>query len=181
MKCVEPIREIEKIETIKKILKSHGSRNYLLFLIGINSGLRISDILRLKIKDVKNKDYIEINEKKTGKYKRFPITKSYKKPLEEFVMHKQPEEWLFTSQRKERPISRIQAYRIICNVCSEAGIKARIGTHTMRKTFGYHFYNKTKDVALLQCVLNHSAPDITLRYIGINQDIIDSSLNSFYL
>jgi len=46
---------------------------------------------------------------------------------------------------------------------------------------GYHFYQRTKDVALLQEIFNHSAPSITMRYIGINQDIIDSALDDFSL
>ena len=76
MICVEPIRDKEKIEIVKRILKEHGSRDYLLFLMRINNGLRISDILKLKVSDVKNKKYIELIEQKTGKYKRFPITKA---------------------------------------------------------------------------------------------------------
>ena len=78
MEYVEPIRERENIETVKRILKCKGMRNFLLFLIGINSGLRISDILKLRVSDVRNKDYIEITEQKTGKYKRFPITNSFR-------------------------------------------------------------------------------------------------------
>lgn len=181
MEFVEPIRDRENIEKVKRILKEEGSRNFLLFILGINSGLRISDILRLKILDVKNRDYIEIKEKKTGKYKRFPITNSFKDTLFEFIADKNPEEWLFSSQRGDYPITRIQAYRIINNACAKAGITAKIGTHTLRKTFGYHFYYKTKDVALLQSILNHSTPSVTLKYIGINQDIIDSSLHAFAL
>ncbi|MBO6271855.1 site-specific integrase [bacterium] len=181
MVCVEPIRDKNKIETVKRILKENGSRDYLLFLLGINSGLRISDILKLKVSDVKNKKYIELYEQKTGKYKRFPITNSYKSTLEDFIIGKKSEEWLFASQRGGKPITRIQAYRIICNACSKAGITTRIGTHTLRKTFGYHFYNKTKDIALLQHIFNHSAPSVTLRYIGINQDIIDSNFKAFSL
>ena len=181
MVCVEPIRDKEKIEIVKRILKEHGSRDYLLFLMGINSGLMISDILKLKVSDVKNKKYIELIEQKTRKYKRFPITKSFKTELEEFIYDKADTEWLFSSQRGGKPISRIQAYRIICNACVNAGITARIGTHTLRKTFGYHFYQENKDVALLQCIFNHSAPSVTLKYIGINQDIIDSRLNAFCL
>lgn len=181
MVCVEPIRDKNKIETVKRILKENGSRDYLLFLLGINSGLRISDILKLKVSDVKNKKYIELYEQKTGKYKRFPITNSYKSALEDYIIGKNSDEWLFSSQRGRKPITRIQAYRIICNACSKAGITFRIGTHTLRKTFGYHFYNKTKDVALLQCIFNHSAPSVTLRYIGINQDIIDENLKTFAL
>lgn len=181
MEFVEPIRDRETIEKVKRILKEDGIRNFLLFLLGINSGLRISDILRLKIIDVKNRDYIEIKEKKTGKYKRFPITNSFKNTLIEYIADKNPDEWLFPSQRGEHPITRIQAYRIINKACAKAGITERIGTHTLRKTFGYHFYYETKDVALLQNILNHSAPSVTLKYIGINQDIIDSSLHAFAL
>ena len=181
MELVEPIRDKEKIETVKRILKANRIRDYLLFLMGINVGLRISDILKLKVGQVKQKNYISIKEQKTGKYKKFPITDSFKSVLEEYIQDKNDEEWLFSSQRGGKPITRIQAYRIINNACTKAGINANVGTHTLRKTFGYHFYQEKKDVALLQCLFNHSAPSITLRYIGINQDIIDSSLRSFAL
>ncbi len=181
MGFVEPIRDCVKIELVKRILKRNGMRDYLLFLIGINSGLRISDILKLKVKDVADVDYIELKEKKTGKYRKIPITASFGTPLCEYIYGKSPNEWLFTSQRGEKPITRIQAYRIISNACIKAGITEKIGTHTLRKTFGYHFYKKTKDVALLQSILNHSTPSVTLRYIGINQDIIDSNLKDFSL
>lgn len=106
MVCVEPIRDKEKIEVVKRILKEHGSRDYLLFLMGINSGLRISDILKLKVCDVKNKKYIELTEQKTGKYKRFPITNSFKSELEEFIAEKNANECLFSSQKGGKPISR---------------------------------------------------------------------------
>lgn len=181
MEFVEPIRDKEKIELVKTILKKSGLRNYVLFILGINSGLRISDILNLKVSDVINKKYIEIKERKTNKNRRFPITESFGPSLAEYVSGKSPEEWLFSSQRGDRAITRVQAYRIISKACVKAGITVRIGTHTLRKTFGYHFYNKTKDIALLQSILNHSSPSVTLRYIGINQDIIDSNLNDFSL
>lgn len=181
MEFVEPIRDKEKIELVKAILKQHGTRDYLLFLMGINSGLRISDILKLKVKDVLDREYIEIKEQKTGKYKRFPITNSFKDTLKEYVIDKEPNEWIFSSRVGAKAITRIQAYRIISSACAKAGINEKIGTHTLRKTFGYHFYKEKKDIALLQSILNHSAPSVTLRYIGINQDIIDANLKSFCL
>lgn len=181
MMNVEPIREKEKIKNIKLILKKSGLRNLLLFTLGINCGLRISDILNLRVSDVFNVDYIEIKEKKTEKYKKFPITKAYKKLLLEYTKDLQNNDWLFKSRKGEFAITRIQAYRIINQACRKAGIKDKIGTHTLRKTFGYHFYKKTKDIALLQTIFNHSSPTITLRYIGINQDIIDANLKTFSL
>ena len=181
MELVEPIRDKNMIELIKRILKERGFRDFLLFLLGINSGLRISDILKLKVLHVQNLEYIEIKEQKTGKYKKFPINETLKKALSEYIIGKNPNEYLFASKKGNNPITRIQAYRIINDACSKAGITARIGTHTLRKTFGYHFYNEKKDIALLQSILNHSAPSITLSYIGINQDIINNNLRSFVL
>lgn len=181
MEYVEPIRDKEKIENVKQILLKQNRRNYLLFLIGINCGLRISDILKLQVKDVRGKDHIEITEQKTGKYNRILIANSFKSALESYIKHKENNDWLFTSKKGNKPISRIQAYRIISNACNVAGINSKIGTHTLRKTFGYHFYNKTKDVAMLQYIFNHSSPSVTLRYIGINQDIIDEKLRAFSL
>ncbi|WP_281177232.1 tyrosine-type recombinase/integrase [Peribacillus loiseleuriae] len=56
-----------------------------------------------------------------------------------------------------------------------------IGTHTMRKKFGYAYYRRTKDLAFLQNIFNHSAPSITKRYIGITQEEIDETLKNFVL
>lgn len=181
MKFVEPIRDKEQIKKVKQVLKQGNQRNYLLFVLGINSGLRISDILKLKVKDVKNKKYIEIKEQKTKKYKKFPITKTLKLCIDKYINNKLSEDWLFESKRGSHPITRVQAYRIICNACNNAGINLNIGTHTLRKTFGYHFYQEKKDIVILQKIFNHSTPDITLRYIGINQDIIDLNLMTFSL
>jgi len=181
MAAVEPIRDKHLIEKVKRILKRQGSRNHLLFVMGINIGLRISDTLKLKVKDVRNKNYIELYEQKTKKFKKFPITSSYKSDLDDFIEGKDDEEWLFTSRRGGKPITRIQAYRIIQEACIEAGITEKIGTHTLRKTFGYHFYQEYKDIGLLQYIFNHSSQKITLLYIGITQDIVDLKLRKFAL
>lgn len=183
MELVEPIRDIELIEKVKKILANNGVRDLLLFSLGINTGLRISDILKLKVKDVKNKENVEIIEQKTGKRKRFPIH-AVKNLLNDFIQFKSDDEYLFISRQtngKTPVITRQQAYNIINKACRKAGIIDRIGTHTLRKTFGYHHYKKEKNVALLQEIFNHSAPSITLKYIGINQDVIFESLRDFSL
>lgn len=78
-------------------------------------------------------------------------------------------------------MERTQCYRIINDACKEAGVDYKVGTHTLRKTFGYHFYQERRDVALLQKIFNHSSQEITLRYIGISQDIIDNSYTNFVL
>ena len=181
MHFVEPIRNLNDIERLKNYFIRGRFRDFLMFIMGINIGLRISDLLSLKVKDVMNGEYVELKEGKTGKYKRFPLSDSYKWYLREYTVGMDPDEWLFKSKKGDRPITRVQAYRIISRACEKAGITTKIGTHTLRKTFGYHFYQEKKDIALLQTIFNHSTPTVTLRYIGINQDMIDSNLKSFSL
>ncbi len=181
MNLVEPIRSKESVNDVKRVLRQDSTRNLLLFLLGINTGLRVSDLLSLKVKDVKGKDFVQIREKKTNKIKRFPLPQGIKKFLEEYVENQPLNRYLFKSRKEyNKPISRIQAYRIISEACNVIGID-NVGTHSLRKTFGYHFYKRTKDIALLQKILNHSSQDITLRYIGLTQEVIDDKLMAFDL
>lgn len=185
-KAVEPIRDRKNIQRMGKILREkkdrHAERNFFLFEMGINTGLRVSDLLQLKVKDVRNKDYIEMWEQKTGKHKKFKIRKSMKEKISKYIEGKSDDQYLFYSERskdKPRPISRNHAWRILKEAAAEAGIKENIGTHTLRKTYGYWMYKETKDVALLQNLFNHASPAVTLRYIGINQDRMDEANDNF--
>ncbi len=179
MSTVEPIKNLNKIKKVEEIL-TKNERNLLLFTVGTNCGLRISDILSLNVKDVKNKNYILITEQKTGKFKKIPINSKLKPMFQEFTKNRNENEPLFVTKFQNR-LNRVSAYNIIKSACDEANIEARIGTHTLRKTFGYHHYKKFQDVALLQKIFNHSNPSVTLRYIGIEQDQIDESYLNFIL
>ena len=179
-KIVEPLRSKLDIKNVELYLANKNIRNRLIFVLGINSGLRVSDILGLNVSDVRNKTHIELNEKKTGKRKRFLLNNKIKQLLDEFIENKNDNEPLFISQKNKR-LDRSQVYRVLNEACSATGVNANIGTHTMRKTFGYHHYKQFKDVAMLQMIFNHSSPNITLRYIGIDQDEIDESYNAFEL
>lgn len=182
MEFVQPIRSKEKIEEIKAVLKENGSRDLLLFSMGINTGLRISDLLKLKVIDVRGKSHVEIKEQKTGKVKRFPILGNLQSMLEEYTRNKDLSEYLFKSRNGEnKPITRVQAYMILNNACHKCGIQDRIGMHSLRKTFSYHHYKQFHDVAILQYLLNHSSPSITLRYIGITDDNVEKTLQQFEL
>ncbi|SFC52749.1 site-specific integrase [Bacillus sp. UNCCL81] len=178
MNFVQPIRDIEKIELIKEFLKAENDRNYMIFLMGIYTGLRISDILNLRVSDVTG-IHIIIREQKTRKKKWVRINPELRRELNTFVLGKKSKEYLFKSrQGKNRPITRSMAYRILRKAAIKFKLKD-IGTHTLRKTFGYHFYKQTKDIALLQKLFNHSKPEITLRYIGVDQDILDKAMINF--
>lgn len=180
MNIVEPIRKKSDLKRIEKILKTQSLRDLLIFTIGTNCGLRISDILNLNVSDVRNKTYINIVEKKTNKPKRFPINSKLKPLLEEFTENRGIDEPLFKSIYGNR-MERTQCYRIINKACKDAGLEYKVGTHTLRKTFGYHHYKKFKDIAVLQKIFNHYSLQITMRYIGIDQDMIDESYNNFIL
>jgi len=184
MKFVEPIREEKKIEAVKKNLLGGGHyRDYLLFTLGINTGLRVSDLLKLKFEDVldnkgKFKNHITIKEKKTSKPKAFPISDTAKKALTLYI-EKVGETgfngYIFTSRKGEnKPITRQRAWQVINEAAEAVGIKDEIGTHTLRKTFGYHARMKGVSIELIQKLFNHSAPSITMKYIGITQDELDN-------
>ncbi len=181
MKIVQPIRDKDKIEDMRNQLLKLGYKNYLLFVVGINTGLRISDILNLRVYHIRNKTHITIKEKKTGKEKRFLINHHLRKDLEKYIFNMKDMEYIFQSRKGQNsPISRVQAYRILNKASTIVGLE-EVGTHTLRKTFGYWHYQIYKDVAILQEMFNHSSPSITLRYIGINQDIKDKTIEDFYL
>lgn len=183
---VEPIKDKSQVKAVEKYLENYSKRNQLIFIFGINTGLRVSDILELDIQDVKNKSYIEIREKKTGKYKRFPLNNKLKTLIKEYLKEREQNysitegEPLFIGKKHCR-LNRSQVYRFLRDACKKVGLNINAGTHTMRKTFGYHHYKQFNDIALLQKILNHSSPSITLRYIGIDQETIDISYNSFEL
>lgn len=181
MQTVEPLRDKNDVESMKAELLKSGYRNYMLFVLGINTGLRIGDLLSLKVVDVRDKTHIRFAEQKTRKAKVFVINQRLRKDIDTYTKGMADNEYLFQSQKgHNQPISRVQAYRILNNTANKLGID-RVGGHTLRKTFGFWHYRQHKDVALLQDIFNHSSPSITLDYIGINQDIKDQSLENFYL
>lgn len=182
MELVEPITKIEDIELMKRYFLHKNYRDYVLFNLGINCGLRISDLLALKVSDLRNKDKITIREKKTKKHKHQKLPFPVYEMLQEFIKDKPSDEYVFKSRESDnKPITRQQARYIIKSAAKECGIEVNVATHTLRKTFGYHFYKKTKDVALLQNIFNHSSPSITLIYIGIKQENMDNAMSDFYI
>ncbi len=178
---VQPIRDLEKIRQIKELLIHRSYRDYFLFFMGINSGLRISDILPLRVCEVKAATHLKVREKKTGNTRRILITDTLRNEIEKYCHSLADSDYLFPSRNGDKPISRVQAWNIINAAARDTGIPDSIGTHSMRKTFGYHFYQKYKDLALLQQIFGHSSQSVTMRYIGITDDIIDQAMQNFSL
>ena len=180
MTTVEPIRNLTEIRKFENYFSKNSERDLVWFTLGTNCGLRISDICLLNIGDVRDKNFIYLKEQKTGKFKKFPMNTKVKGLINNFVKGKRSDEPLFKTIFGNR-LDRFGAYYILKTAAEEIGWQGHIGTHTLRKTFGYHHYKKFKDVAMLQKIFNHSSPVITLRYIGIEQDEIDESYANFIL
>lgn len=193
MHTVQPIRDMEAINRCYAIAREHDKNKKnkdvsweLLLLVGLNTSLRISDIRRFRVRDLKNHDYAEIRAQKTGKETRILINPPARRAINRLLMGRNSEEYILQSREKGadhqyRPITRQRAYQIMNTIARKAGIKDPIGCHTLRKTFAYHYYKMTGDVVSLQRILRHSSRRETLIYIGVIQEEIDESLMKFNL
>jgi integrase len=180
---VEPIKDLKKIQAIKVLLRSANLRDEAMFVLGINTALRIGDLLALKVGDVlgekrKILDTVEIQEQKTSKIKQFQLNKSVKETLSNYLKTRPdstPDEPLFPSRNGGGHLCRWRARRILHEAGEAVGLD-KIGTHSLRKTFGYHVYRKTGgNLGLVQKLLNHATSGDTLRYIGIDKEEMNAT------
>jgi integrase len=187
---VLPIKSKKQISALRKILRAgpNGLRNEAFFVLGINSAFRIGDLLALKVGDVldpekgKLKKRISLKEQKTQKNRQIFVNDSISKVLEGYLESRgplkdlNPREPLFpSSQNSQKPICRQRVHQILKEAGNELNL-TDFGPHSLRKTFGYHIFIMTgNNVALVQKLLNHSAPGVTLRYIGIEQADMDAA------
>ncbi|WP_051330974.1 tyrosine-type recombinase/integrase [Aneurinibacillus terranovensis] len=178
-----PLKDVKDIDEMKEYFLNvqENKRNYLLFMTGISSALRISDILKLKVQDIsdgkKAKDHIVLKEIKTGKRKEFAVSQNLKKAINAYLHEYTPEldDYVFISrQGDEKPITRQRAVQILKQALDACGLSyINFGSHGMRKTFSYHLYKRGTDIYYLMRLLNHSSPKQVLAYIGIEQEELD--------
>lgn len=177
---VQPLRTQQEINDFLFCLRrnKNAKRDVFLFLIGINSGLRMSDIVKLKKKDIISSKNPRIIEQKTGKT-RILYLSSLQDLIQEYTVDLNIDDYLFPST-KGGHLKVNTVYQMFQKVADLLD-RDDIGTHTLRKTFGYHYYKRTKDVATLMEIFGHSSEKITKRYIGINEDEISETLLNFRL
>lgn len=188
MNFVEPIRDRRKIAQIKNLLRGQGRfRDLLLFVVGINTALRISDLLQLcaehfldEKQQIKSRFWIK--EQKRGKRHEVVINNSIQEILEEYLavypdFADDPANYMFFNTKTntyEDPIKRGQAWKFVKSICKDVGLNGNYGTHSLRKTWGYHARMQGVDLALIMHKLNHESIAYTKRYLGITGDELEA-------
>ncbi|MCZ7554606.1 MAG: tyrosine-type recombinase/integrase [Anaerolineales bacterium] len=187
MNFVEPIRDRKRIAQIKNQLRGEGRyRDLLLFVVGINTALRISDLLQLRVSHFMDEhNHIRrrsvIKEEKRGKRQEIVINDSIREALNEYLsaypgVTSDPDNHVFFNSKANNfrePIKRGQAWKFITGICQDIGLRGNFGTHSLRKTWGYHARMNGVDLALIMYKLNHASLAYTKRYLGITDDELE--------
>lgn len=179
MNLVQPIRDAEAVRALESRLEAkkgqRAERMYLLLMLGVYLGLRVSDLIRLRVGDLRGKEVLRIREQKTGKSAQLPIPDKLRRVCRERLKGIAEDAYILRSRQRDadgepRPITRKSAYNDVQAMGGIAGLSEPLGCHSLRKTFGYHYYKQTGDIAFLMVWFNHSSAEITKRYIGIDLD-----------
>lgn len=173
-----PIRDKKELEVFKNYYLKQGKiRNYLLIVMGLNTALRISDLLQLQWENVYDyqkkclRKHLYVQEQKTGKNNVIALNGSIKEALTLYWKCQSPNSYLFcVSNDTTHPISRSQAWRIVKKAAEDTGLDEHISCHSLRKTFGYHAWKQGIPPVILMNIYNHSSYQITKRYLGIEQE-----------
>lgn len=196
MQHVQPIKDLKKITQIKNQLRGEWKiRDLLLFELGINSALRISDLLSLKIKDLFDsdssiKDSFEVKETKTGKKTIITITNKVRETLNLYKVQypfiiENPESYIFFHQKLfplgKESIKRGIAWRMINERCESVWLRWDYWGHTLRKTRWYQARQAWVSIELIQYKLNHSSLAVTKRYLGITDEELAEVCNKLDL
>jgi integrase len=178
---VEAIRSISDIRAISALTKDNP-RDHLLFVMGVNNGLRAGDLLRLKVGDVRHMkvgDTLTIKESKTQKDNIVVVNKTVHKALRDYLDKVQPkdEDFLFASRKGGNPLQSQAVSKMMKKWTREINLRGNFGAHTLRKTWGYQ--QRTLHGVGFEIICkryNHSSPSITMRYLGIQDKEVHSAL-----
>ena len=178
---VDPIRRLKDIRSISQLL-SDKPRDYLLFVMGINNGLRIGDLLKLKVSQVQNVkvgDIIKIKESKTKKDNVLVINKTLHKALKNYFENTNlnSDDYLFKSRKGNGPLAVSSVNKMMKKWTGAINLKGNYGTHSLRKTWGY--IQRTDHGVGFEIIakrFNHSSPAITMRYLGIEDKEVHNTL-----
>ena len=175
---VSPIKDKAKIGAIKDYLKAKSLRDYLLFVAGCNLAIRVSDLLALRVQDVRDsqgdiRKFIRLKEKKNKNNRVLAVNKTLEDALILFFDNSpvlEKEAYLFRGEGRDKPMTRQNAHLIISGACKAVGLEGAYAFHSLRKTWGYIAYKRNVKLEEIMKKLGHKSPGVTLRYIGIEQE-----------
>jgi len=181
MCTTQPIKNKEELNALKNYYldQEYHPRNYALINTGLNTALRVGDLLSLKWKDVYDfsldtfHTHLILTEAKTGKENCIAINQSVRQALSLYqstLLCFRPQDYLFPGRSTDAPLSRSQAFRIIKHASANLHLSDRISCHSLRKTFGYQAWASGANTTVLMLLYNHSSFQVTKRYLGIDQD-----------
>ncbi|WP_137297474.1 tyrosine-type recombinase/integrase [Psychromonas sp. SP041] len=178
MSEVQAVKNLDTVKLISHLLERTYSKQMSdVWNIGLNLALRISDLLAIRFEDIHD-DRLRVKESKTGKLANIKLNQKALSAIRQIQSEHPDHIYLFQSYRNQqalnsipRPLSRRAVSQAFAMIGTE--VQVSLGTHSMRKTRGYHLYQNTKDIARVMKMLRHSSEGVTLRYIGITQDDID--------
>lgn len=177
---VEPIKDLKDIKSIKKLL-ADNPRDFCLFVMGINTNLRASDLCGItagSVRDLKEGDDLTLKEKKTGKARRITVNKSVVEAVQALLKSGQYQDDhtpLFCSQRGNKALEVPSIHRLVKGWCKQINLKGNYGSHTLRKTFGYQHRMAGTSIPELMSIFNHSSQQQTLDYLCIQPEEIKSA------
>jgi len=179
--AMDPVKGFDNIWDFADVLLEKpkvGKRNYVLFMTGIYLGRRISDLLKLRVRDVKGKNKIYFRESKKNKEFNLIVNKELRVILDDYCKGKKDSEFLFQSSTTKIPkhITRQQCWNIFKETGEKLGYDGKIGCHSLKKTLGRKLYDDGVDIYLIMHILGHNDLQYTKRYIGITADEMNEAL-----
>lgn len=203
--ATEPVRDINEVfriaDTLRGLEDGHGRLLYMLWVVGVNTGLRIGDLINLRVGDMREQNYSYLPEKQRNKRGArnvtIPVPDDVRALVRERCAGIPDDAWLFPSRKRKRErhpspvnpnvpkkarrnvgaISRQTAWAWIQEIRKICGVEMPMGCHTMRKTFGYHYYRAGGTLAQLQEWFQHDKSSTTLIYIGATTDDLRDMVN----
>lgn len=185
-----PIKDMKMVAKWLSVARDHdahmregGVSWYLLVMLGFNTALRIGDLCQLRVRDVRGRERVCVIAEKTDKMSNVKLQTAAQAALDRILRAKHDDDYVFQSRQRSRKdgkykaISRQRCYAIVRQIARQTGYEAHVGCHTMRKTFAWHYYQTCGDLAEVQKVLNHSSQEATIRYLGLDQQKIDETID----
>ena len=192
MREVEAVKTGEQRQQVEAHLADQGDIYADIWKVGVNTALRISDLLSLTMDAVRMLDpaqpALNVIEQKTGKLRKIVVNQTALAVMQRRLVEYPDHAWLFQSDAVNRdrrgppkPINRRSVSRVFEQVGRRVAPKVALGTHSMRKTRGFAMHKAGRSIESIAKVLNHSSPSVAMRYIGLVQQDIDESYTELEL